>query len=69
MNKVVFDYENDNQLPQVPTVIYEVLNQQFDLGYILTRTDLKNNDERVGYMRGVRDVLERIAILCNIREE
>ena len=60
---------NDENLPQVPPIIYEELKKNFNIDYILGMSDLKTNDEKIGYIRGVRDVLSRVAVLAHIEKE
>ena len=42
---------NDENLPQVPPIIYEELKKNFNIDYILGMSDLKSNDEKIGYIR------------------
>ena len=60
---------NDENLPQVPPIIYEELKKNFNIDYILGMSDLKSNDEKIGYIRGVRDVLSRVSVLAHIEKE
>ena len=60
---------NDENLPQVPPIIYEELKKNFNIDYILGMSDLKTNDEKIGSIRGVRDVLSRVAVLAHIEKE
>lgn len=60
---------NDDNLPQVPPIIYEELKKNFNIDYILGMSDLKSNDEKIGYIRGVRDVLSRVGVLAHIEKE
>ena len=60
---------NDENLPQVPPIIYEELKKNFNIDYILGMSDLKTNDEKIGYIRGVRDILNRVAVLAHIEKE
>ena len=59
----------DDALPQVPPIIYEELKTNFNIDYILGMSDLKSNDEKIGYIRGVRDVLNRVGVLAHIEKE
>lgn len=61
--------EDDELLPVVPFVIYEELCKNFDIDSLLTNSKLKNNDEKIGYIKGVRDVLNRVRILAQIDEK
>lgn len=60
---------NDENLPQVPPIIYEELKKNFNIDFILGMSDLKSNDEKIGYIRGVRDVLGRVGVLAHIEKE
>ena len=60
---------NDENLPQVPPIIYEELKKNFNIDFILGMSDLKSNDEKIGYIRGVRDVLDRVGVLAHIDKE
>ena len=65
-NKITISIDNDRdykELPVVPIVIYKELCKNFDIDSILTTSKLKNNDEKIGYIRGVRDVLNRVYVL------
>ena len=61
--------DNDENLPQVPPIIYEELKKNFNIDFILGMSDLKSNDEKIGYIRGVRDVLDRVCVLAHIEKE
>ena len=61
--------EDDELLPVVPFVIYEELCRNFDIDSLLLNSKLKNNDERIGYIKGVREVLHRVRILAKIDKE
>ncbi len=60
--------EQDEFLPVVPFVIYKELCRNFEVDSILSMSTLKNNDERIGYLRGVRDVLNRVYFLTKAKE-
>ncbi len=68
-SNVFVDHDNDKNLPIIPQVIYEELVKNFSIDYVLSSSDLKTNDEKIGYIRGVRDVLSRVATLANIEKE
>lgn len=66
---IISDDDRDyKELPVVPIVIYKELCRNFDIDSILSMSSLKNNDERIGYIRGVRDVLNRVHILTHEKE-
>lgn len=68
--EIITDDDRDyKEFPVVPIVIYEELCKNFDIDSILTMSTLKNNDERIGYIRGVRDVLNRVFILTKHTEK
>lgn len=62
-------FSDEDALPRVPSIIYEELKTNFNIDYILGMSDLKTNDEKIGYIRGVRDVLSRVAVLAHIEKE
>lgn len=62
-------FSDEDALPHVPPIIYEELKTNFNIDYILGMSDLKTNDEKIGYIRGVRDVLSRVAVLAHIEKE
>ena len=62
-------FSDEDSLPRVPPIIYEELKTNFNIDYILGMSDLKTNDEKIGYIRGVRDVLSRVAVLAHIEKE
>ena len=67
-NKISITIDDDRdykELPVVPIVIYKELCKNFDIDSILTMSKLHNNDERIGYIRGVRDVLNRVFVLTS----
>ena len=72
MSKIEFINSGDNEqedfLPVVPFVVYKELCKNFNVDSILGMSTLKNNDERIGYMRGVRDVLNRVYVLTHAKE-
>ena len=68
-SNVFVDHDNDKNLPIIPQVIYEELVKNFSIDYVLSSSDLKTNDEKIGYIRGVRNVLSRVATLANIEKE
>jgi len=66
---IITDDDRDyKELPVVPIVIYKELCKNFDIDSILMMSKLKNNDEKIGYIRGVRDVLNRVHILTHEKE-
>lgn len=72
--KISIKVDNDRdykELPVVPIAIYKELCKNFDIDSILmiSNKKLKNNDEMIGYIRGVRDVLNRVFILTKTDEK
>lgn len=70
--KISIKVDNDRdykELPVVPIVIYKELCRNFDIDSILLTSKLKNNDEKIGYIKGVRDVLNRVFILTKTEKE
>ena len=68
--EIITDDDRDyKELPVVPVVIYKELCKNFDIDSILTMSKLKNNDERIGYIRGVRDVLIWVFVLTKHTEK
>ena len=71
-DKISIKVDNDRgykELPVVPIVIYKELCRNFDIDSILLTSKLKNNDEKIGYIKGVRDVLNRVFILTKTEKE
>ena len=54
--------------PYCPPQVYEELKENFNLAYLMGHNS-KNNDEHIGYIRGVMDVLARVKILANINDD
>ena len=71
-DKISIKVDNDRdykELPVVPIVIYKELCRNFDIDSILLTSKLKNNDEKIGYIKGVRDVLNRVFIVTKTEKE
>lgn len=51
-----------DDLPILPPIFVEYLEQIYNTDMML-KTHTRNNDELVGYMRGVRDVLAHVRFL------
>lgn len=70
--KVSIKYNNgrleDSPLPYCPPQVYEELEKDFNLNYLIGH-NCSNNDEHIGYIRGVMDVLARVKILANINND
>ena len=49
-------------LPVLPPIFVEYLEQNYSTD-VLLQTHTRNNDELIGYLRGVRDVLACVRIL------
>ena len=61
--------DEDDLLPYCPPQVYEELKKNFNLNYLMGHNSNNNNDEHIGYIRGVMDVLQRVKILAKINEE
>ncbi len=59
----------DHKLPLLPMVLYEHIDKQFNIDYLLSLSTPKNNDEKLGYIRGVRDVLSKLKMLTKYDNE
>ncbi len=55
-------------LPYCPPAVYEELEKDFSLNTLLIY-NAKNNDEHIGYIKGVLAVLGRVKVLSNLYEE
>lgn len=51
-----------DDLPILPPIFVEYLEQTYNTDMVL-RNNTRNNDELVGYLRGVRDVLAHVRFL------
>ena len=60
--------DDGEKLPYVNPVIYEHLKEAYWLGSLMTH-NFKNNDEHIGYIKGVMDVLGHIKMLANLNDE
>lgn len=60
-----------NLTPVVPLGALSYLEKAFKLSEVVTHSNkkIKNNDELVGYMRGVTDVLNLVRRLANPKED
>lgn len=67
--EIKIDNQRENQrLPLLPLVLYEHLEEKFETDYLLT-IQHKNNDEAIGYIRGVRDMLKQLKLLTKYDNE
>lgn len=57
------------ELPILPLALYEHLEEAFNIDYLLSKSQPGNNDERIGYIRGVRDMLAHCRLLAHINED
>lgn len=60
--------DDGEKLPYVNPVIYEHLERAYSLGSLMTHCT-KNNDELIGYIRGVMDVLGHIKAMANLNDD
>lgn len=60
---------DEDFLPYCPPQVYEELVKDFNLNYLMSHNSKNNNDEHIGYIRGVMDVLQRVKILSKYNEE
>lgn len=60
--------DEEDLLPYCPPRVYEELEKTFNLNYLMGHNS-KNNDEHIGYIRGVMDVLTRVKVLARIKDE
>ena len=59
---------NDPLVPLVPKGSLEYLKKVFSYDYLISQTHA-NNDEHIGYMKGVQAVLEVVESLANPPKE
>lgn len=60
--------DEDDLLPYCPPQVYEELTKNFNLNALMSHNS-RNNDEHIGYIRGVMDVLQRVKILSKYNDE
>lgn len=56
----------DKNLPRCPLIVLSQLQQDFDIKYLMRVHNAKNNDEHIGYIRGVMDVLARVKLMTEL---
>lgn len=54
--------------PYCSPQVYEELVSNFNLNYLMGHNS-RNNDEHIGYIKGVMDVLARVKVLSNYNNE
>lgn len=59
---ISIENNTESKLPLVPYSCYEELVKIFSTNNVL-QMKFTNNDERVGYLKGVQDVLFRLKVL------
>ena len=65
---IVTKGDDGEKLPYVNPIIYEHLERAYSLGSLMTH-HAKKNDELIGYIRGVMDVLGHIKMMANLNDE
>lgn len=65
---IVTKGDDGEKLPYVNPVIYEHLERAYSLGSLMTH-NFKTNDEHIGYIKGVMDVLGHIKMMANLNDE
>ncbi len=65
---IVTKGDDGEKLPYVNPVIYEHLEKAYSLGSLMTH-NFKTNDEHIGYIKGVMDVLGHIKMMANLNDE
>lgn len=68
INIVTNKGDDGEKLPYVNPVIYEHLERAYSLGSLMTH-NFKTNDEHIGYIKGVMDVLGHIKMMANLNDE
>lgn len=58
----------DELLPSCPSLVYDYLLQRFNLDTLMIHIS-KNNDEHMGYIKGVMDVLSCVKVLANLNNK
>ena len=60
--------DDGEKLPYVNPMIYEHLEKAYSLGSLMTH-NFKTNDEHIGYIKGVMDVLGHIKAMANLKDD
>ncbi len=60
--------DDGEKLPYVNPMIYEHLEKAYSLGSLMTH-NFKSNDEHIGYIKGVMDVLGHIKAMANLKDD
>nr|DAI69040.1 MAG TPA: hypothetical protein [Bacteriophage sp.] len=68
INIVTNKGDDGEKLPYVNPMIYEHLEKAYSLGSLMTH-NFKTNDEHIGYIKGVMDVLGHIKMMANLNDE
>lgn len=63
---IIFN-ENDLKVPFISKALIEYLETAFGID-VLLESAARNNDEHVGYMRGVRDILRHLKAINEDKE-
>jgi len=56
----IIDLDEEVKLPFVPLHLIEYLKKTYGLEYVLNVQFCSNNDEHIGYMRGVHEVITKL---------
>lgn len=68
MNIKIRTSGSEDALPYCSPLVYEQLQKAFHLDYLMSY-NLKNNDEKIGYIQGVLDVLGYVKMLAKITDK
>ena len=68
INIVTNKGDDGEKLPYVNPMIYEHLEKAYSLGSLMTH-NFKTNDEHIGYIKGVMDVLGHIKMMADLNDE
>lgn len=60
--------EEDLKIPFVSQEVIEYLKETFNIEYLL-EFKMKNNDEHLGFIRGVREVIGRLEVIHDTQYE
>lgn len=68
IDNLVDDLMDDLKIPYVSREIIEYVEKAFNMDTLLTQK-VRNNDEHLGFIRGVREVIGRLRYIYNSQNE
>jgi hypothetical protein len=60
---------NNTKIPYVSNAVLEYLNDTFTLDYLLTSTRREDANYRIGYIKGVTDLIGHLKAICDEQDE